>query len=130
MAVFGYEKLRIWREAMQIVATVYRLTQTFPKEESFGLTSQMRRAAVSIPTNIAEGYGRGSDKAFGAFIRIAIGSLYELRTLVSVATNLGYLSEADSELLDVDLVATSKGLAAFEKKLAAGSQLQAASNPE
>jgi four helix bundle protein len=78
----GYEKLIVWRKSMQLVREVYNLTRNFPKSETFGLTSQMNRAAVSIPSNIAEGYRRGSKKEFTHFLRNSYGSGAELETQV------------------------------------------------
>jgi four helix bundle protein len=78
---------------MRFVEAIYAVTQRFPKEESFGLTNQMRRAAVSVPSNIAEGQGRDSDKSFAQFLKQAQGSLYELETQVELARNLGMIPE-------------------------------------
>jgi four helix bundle protein len=88
LAEFGYEKLDIWKTGMDLVTEVYRVTKEFPAEERFGLTSQLRRASVSVPANIAEGYGRGSKPAFANFARIAQGSLFELRTELEVAVRI------------------------------------------
>ncbi|MGE0375522.1 MAG: four helix bundle protein [Planctomycetaceae bacterium] len=74
----SYRDLLVWQKSMLLVKQVYRITLTFPREEVYGLTSQMRRAAVSIPSNIAEGHGRHESKDFVRFLRIAIGSLFEL----------------------------------------------------
>jgi four helix bundle protein len=76
----SYQDLRVWKEAMDIAELCYRLTKGFPKEEAYGMTSQIRRAAVSIPANIAEGYGRGRRNEYVQFLRIAQGSLKELET--------------------------------------------------
>lgn len=85
---------------MDLAKTVYRVTKPFPKEEMFGLTSQMRRAAVSVPSNIAEGQGRTSDKVFTLFLGHARGSLFEIETQAELAESLGYLNKDQlSELL-------------------------------
>lgn len=89
----GYRDLIIWQRAMSIAEQTYVLTGSFPKDEIFGLTSQARRAAVSIPANIAEGYGRGSRPSYANFVRIAQGSLKELETHLLLAQRVGYLSE-------------------------------------
>lgn len=86
-----HHDLRVWQDGIALVKLVYALTKTFPREELFGLTSQMRRAAVSIPANIAEGAARSTRKEFAYFLVIARGSLSELETLVLIATELGYL---------------------------------------
>ncbi len=80
---------------MQLTTDIYRLTQNFPKHEIFGLTSQIGRSAVSIPSNIAEGYGRNSTQDYVRFLRIACGTLYELQSQLEISSNLNYLSEPD-----------------------------------
>ncbi len=89
----SYKDLVVWQKAMQLVTATYRATAGFPKEELFGLTSQIRRAAVSIPSNVAEGQGRLSEKEFRYFLGQAGGSLMELETQVQIAENLGHLQQ-------------------------------------
>ncbi|MGH8649537.1 MAG: four helix bundle protein [Burkholderiales bacterium] len=86
-----HENLHAWREAMQLVKVVYTATRSFPKEELFGLTSQMRRSAISIPSNIAEGPARAGRRELAQFLNIAKGSLSELETQLLIAAELGYL---------------------------------------
>lgn len=86
-----HEKLDAWREAMQLVKVVYTATQSFPKEELFGLTSQTRRSAVSVPSNIAEGSARASRRELAQLLNVAKGSLSELETQLLIAAELGYL---------------------------------------
>jgi four helix bundle protein len=88
-----FEDLEVWQYAMELVYDVYDVTANFPRDERYGLTSQMRRAAVSIPSNIAEGKGRTSDKDFGLFLCHARGSVYELQTQIMLARHLGYFSD-------------------------------------
>ena len=88
----SYRDLVAWQKAMDLVTAVYRLTASFPREEIYGLVSQMRRAAVSIPSNIAEGQGRHGRAEFRHFLRQANGSLMELETQASIAERLGYAS--------------------------------------
>ena len=85
-----HQDLQVWKESMSLMTELYRLTATFPKEEQFGLASQIRRSAVSVPSNIAEGAGRGGPREFRQFLLIARGSLSELETQVLVPRNLGY----------------------------------------
>ncbi len=85
-----YEKMRVWQSAMDLVVLVYKATQDFPRSEQFGLVSQMRRASVSIPSNIAEGYGRGSQADRLRFFYMARGSLLELKTQISISVKLEY----------------------------------------
>jgi four helix bundle protein len=94
-----YRDLDSWNRARSLVKQVYESTSTFPKTEMFGLTSQMRRCAVSIPSNIAEGSGREGPKELSRFLHIARGSAYELETQVVLATDLGFLPETDANLL-------------------------------
>ena len=94
-----YRDLKAWQKAMQPVTAIYASTQEFPKAETYGLTGQMRRAAVSIPSNIAEGQGRRLEGDFQYFLRNARGSLLELETQVLIAQNLRYLSQAQAEML-------------------------------
>ena len=97
----SYQDLRVWREAMTLAEMCYRFTQDFPKAEQFGLTSQMRRAAVSIPANIAEGYGRDNTGNYIQFLRIAQGSCKELETHLLLAQRvLGDVAANPSPLLE------------------------------
>ncbi|HQX54805.1 MAG TPA: four helix bundle protein [Pyrinomonadaceae bacterium] len=91
----SHEKLDVWKRSIDLVVFVYRLTENFPSEEKFGLTSQIRRAAVSIPANIAEGAARETDKDFGRFLTIAQGSASEVETELLIANRLGFLSTKD-----------------------------------
>jgi len=86
----SYKDLHAWQKAIELVLQVYTTTRNFPKEELYGLVSQLRRAAVSVPSNIAEGKGRSSDKEFVLFLHHARGSLLELETQVLIARKLGY----------------------------------------
>jgi four helix bundle protein len=98
MAINSFRDLHVWQKSIAFVEDIYRLTSNFPKEEIYALTSQMRRCAVSIPSNIAEGYGRNSTPDYIRYLRVAAGSLYELQTQMEIAVNLGY---AKSEVVDV-----------------------------
>lgn len=100
----GHYKLEAWKRARELVLSVYRLTQAFPKEDTFGLTAQMRRAAISIPSNIAEGAARSGDREFAHFLNIARGSLSELETQLLIATDLGYIKNTDPAFELIDLV--------------------------
>lgn len=95
----SYRDLETWQIAMDLVAEVYRVTKLFPRDETYGLTSQLRRAAVSVPSNIAEGQGRDSTKEFLHHLSIAHGSLCEVETQLLVAQTLGYLKQEDAESL-------------------------------
>ena len=100
----GHYKLEAWKLSMELVRNVYMLTQAFPKEETFGLAAQMRRAAVSIPSNIAEGAARAGKREFAQFLNIARGSLSELETQLLIASDLRYTNENDPVFGLVDRV--------------------------
>jgi four helix bundle protein len=89
----SYKDLIVWQKGIELVNEIYILTKRFPKEEMFGMTNQMRRAAVSIPANIAEGWGRNSTKSYIQFVRISRGSLYEIETMLVIAKNQNYINE-------------------------------------
>ena len=90
----GYTDLEVWQKAMDLTEEVYKLTRTFPKEEIYGLTSQIRRAAVSIPSNIAEGASRAGSREFLQFLHIARGSSSELETQLILAERIGFFSNS------------------------------------
>ena len=94
MSVQKYQDLVVWQKSMQLVKTIYQLTKRLPKEETYALSDQMRRAAVSIPSNIAEGYERNSKKEYIYFLSLAKGSNSELRTQLQISVDIGYF-EAD-----------------------------------
>lgn len=95
----AHKHLELWKESFSLVLDIYCLTLSFPSEEKFGLTSQIRRAVVSIPTNVAEGAGRKSKKEFINFLSIAMGSLAELDTLILISTELKYIDTEKSILI-------------------------------
>ena len=105
MAIRNYRDLLAWQKSMDLAEEVYRDTRLFPKEEIYGLTAQIRRAAVSVPSNVAEGQGRRSDGAFSHHLSIAHGSLRELETQLLLASRLGYLAD---DRLNALLAATSE----------------------
>ena len=95
MPVLSYRDLRVWQKAMALVRAVYGLTARWHASERFGLTAQVRRAAVSIPSNIAEGHGRRSQKEFAKFLNISHGSLMEVETQLLIAADLEYINKVD-----------------------------------
>jgi four helix bundle protein len=92
-SVKTYRDLIVWQKAMTLVSQIYQVTKNFPAEERYGLFSQVRRSAVSIPSNIAEGYGRRSTADYLRFLQITLSSVYELQTQIEIALNLNYLSK-------------------------------------
>ncbi|MDF1814364.1 MAG: four helix bundle protein [Verrucomicrobiales bacterium] len=114
-----FRQLQIWRRAHQFVLALYSATKAFPNDELYGLTSQIRRAAVSIPSNIAEGCGRGGDPELARFCRIAMGSASEVEYQLELAKDLSFLSVDTYEALCSDLVDQKKMLNSFITKLTA-----------
>ncbi|MEI9945297.1 MAG: four helix bundle protein [Chitinophagaceae bacterium] len=88
----SYRDLIVWQKAMKLVTDIYSATRSFPSEELYALTSQLRKCAISIPSNIAEGYGRNSTGDYKRFLQISVGSVFELQTQIEIALNLKYLS--------------------------------------
>ncbi|TRX49335.1 four helix bundle protein [Fulvivirga sp. M361] len=99
----NYKELKIWQKSVDLAVKVYELTQDFPKEEIYGLTSQIRRSGVSIPSNIAEGSGRNSSKEFNHFLGISHGSSYELDTQLTIASRIGFLKEEHFQTLQSEI---------------------------
>ena len=86
-----YRELIVWQKSMDLVTSIYQVSKLFPNDENFGLTSQLRRSAISIPSNISEGYGRNSLNDYIRFLNISVGSLYEVQTQIEIAFNLKYI---------------------------------------
>ena len=113
----GYRDLFVWQQAMDVAVETYRLTSAFPKDEMFGLTSQMRRAAVSIASNIAEGEGRKSRNEFSHFLGIALGSKSELETQIVLSERVNLLKTSETESIKKSLDDIGKMLTALRRKL-------------
>lgn len=114
-----HERLEVWERAVDFVVRVYKMTESFPREEKFGLTSQIRRAAVSVPANIAEGAARQSSKEFSYFLSNAQGSVSELATEILIARRLGYVNEQTYKRDDDELASIGRmifGLARSVKR--------------
>ena len=125
----NYRELKVWQRAYQLCREVYRATSAFPKEERFGLQSQMRRAAVSVPSNIAEGYGRHSTASYVQSLLIAYGSMCELETQLLLAADLGHTKLADAELCREHIGHVERMLMALVKALRKKSKPLESSNP-
>ena len=117
-AIKSYRDLQVWQKGMQLASLVYQSSRVLPKDEQFGLISEMRRAAVSVPSNIAEGYGRRSRADYVRFLNMAMGSLYELQTQAEIASNLGFLEDAEFQPLAADAREVERMLSALIRKLA------------
>jgi four helix bundle protein len=113
----GFRQLVVWQKAYDLTLEVYRLTRTFPKSETYGIISQLQRAIVSIPANIAEGYERNHRKEYLQFLFIAKGSLGEVETYILLAKDLGYLKDADYAVIDEKRKTVSRLLKGLIKSL-------------
>lgn len=115
-----FRELKVWDKAHQLVLAVYKATSTFPRSEAFGLTSQMRKAAVSVPANIAEGCGRRGDAELARFMQMSMGSASELEYYVVLTRDLGFLPEEAAPGLAAHVTEVKRMLAGFLQKLTAG----------
>jgi four helix bundle protein len=117
--VKDFRELKVWQRSHALTLAVYRLTKGFPKDELFGLTSQMRRASVSIPSNIAEGCGRDGDAELKRFLNIALGSACELDYHILLATELGYIDASEARILGPEVLEIRRMLGTFVQRLKA-----------
>lgn len=113
----SFENLKIWKNALDLAETMYRVTRSFPREETFGLTSQLRRAVVSISANIAEGVGRNTKPETSRFVDIALGSLNETESLSALAYRLGYIPSDSYKKIRTDTETLGRSISAFRKYL-------------
>ncbi|TRX72333.1 four helix bundle protein [Carboxylicivirga sp. M1479] len=113
----SFREIKVWQKSMDLVTDIYKITSSFPPEERFGLTNQIRRASVSIPSNIAEGFGRKSDGDFTRFLSIALGSNYEVQTQIEISCNIGILDKKEISGLLSELVEIEKMLKSLKSKL-------------
>lgn len=122
-SIRDYRDLNVWKDAVEVAVDVYGATANFPKAEAFGLTSQMRRAATSIPANIAEGYGRGQRKVLVQYLRIAQGSLKELETHTLISQRVGFMQEDEAGAFGTRFEKLGKMLVMFIRSLEQGREL-------
>ena len=113
----SFRDLQIWQRGLDLSILIYNYTVDFPKEEQFGLTSQLRRASTSVPLNIAEGWGRGSNKSFANFLKIARGSLFEVETILEICCRLDYINNETINTLRNEIEQIGKMINSFIKKL-------------
>lgn len=113
----NFKKLNIWLKSTEFVTEIYKVTNTFPNHERFGLISQLQRAAVSIPTNIAEGSAKSSNKDFARFLEISLGSTFELETELLVSFNLAYIDLEKYNLMQDKLAELQKMIIGFKNNL-------------
>jgi four helix bundle protein len=112
-----YKELKVWKKSMLLASDIYRLTKNFPKNEQYGLVSQIRRAAVSVPSNIAEGYTRMGDNSLSYFLKISFGSISELETQIILSYELEYLDKKHFEQTHESIIEIRKMLIGFIKKI-------------
>jgi four helix bundle protein len=115
--MFNFEKLDVWQQAIQFADLVYELTRSFPNDERFGLTNQMRRAAISVSSNLAEGSSRGSRPDFSRFVEIATGSLFEVVSQATVSRRQNLLVQSDYDLIYAAAEKQSRMLSGLRKSL-------------
>ena len=113
----NFRKLDIWIKSMSLVKDLYLITKTFPKSEQFGITSQIQRAAVSVPTNIAEGSAKSSNKDFARFLEISLGSACELETLILLSKDLNYIENDSFEFVENRIKEVSRMIKSFKNQL-------------
>jgi four helix bundle protein len=113
----NYKDLQVWKKSHELALEVYKITKFFPKEEIFALVSQLRRASTSIPTNIAEGCGRFTQKDFASFLQISLGSAQEVEYLILLSKDLNYITEADFILLEKSIGEIKAMLISLIKKV-------------
>jgi four helix bundle protein len=117
MSISSFRDLKVWQLGMDLAERIYLLSSSFPKSETYGLTSQMRRSAVSVPSNLAEGHGRNSTKEFLQFTAISFGSICELETQLLLSHRLNYINASDLEITLALLTETSKTIRGLQKAL-------------
>jgi len=114
-----FRQLKVWEKSHQLALAIYKVTAKFPKEELYGLTSQVRRASMSIPTNIAEGCGRNTDADFARFLQMAMGSTSETEYQLLLSLDLGFLNKEQYDKLNLDVTEVKRMLASLLKTLRA-----------
>ena len=117
MMKHNFENLNIWKLALELANEVYNLTDQFPKNEEFGLKSQLRRCSVSVASNIAEGSSRSSNKDFNRFLEISLGSLYELQTQIIISSNRNYFDLEKFNIIENKITELQRMISGFQKTL-------------
>jgi four helix bundle protein len=113
----SFKDLFVWQKGIELVDEIYKMTKTFPKEEIYGITSQIRRAAISVSANIAEGWGRGTTKNYIQFLEISRGSLFELNTLIIISSNLNFVNQKNCNEIEIKINEIGRMLNALISKL-------------
>lgn len=113
----NYKNLHIWQDGIKLAQRIYEITSKFPSNEKYGIISQMTRAVVSIPSNIAEGSGRSSNKEFANFLSIAIGSIFELHTQITICKQIGYLDAETVKQLETQTFTLQQQITAYKQRI-------------
>ncbi|MGQ8338789.1 four helix bundle protein [Sunxiuqinia sp. A32] len=121
MGIKNYKRLKVWEKSIELVVDIYRITESFPNSEQYGLISQVRRCSVSVPSNIAEGAGRQSEKEFNHFFNIAKGSTNELETQLIISQRLKFITEDDFNDCITKIEELQKMISGLQKSLTANS---------
>ena len=125
----NYKNLHIWQEGINLARKIYEVTATFPANEKYGIVSQMTRAAVSIPSNIAEGAGRNSNKDFANFLSIAIGSIFELHTQIAICEQIGYINEETTKQLEQQIYTLQQQITTYKQRIEGSPPRQGETSP-
>lgn len=113
----NFKELKVWQEAMSLAKEIYSTTKNFPSEEKYGLISQINRCSISIPSNIAEGAGRGTDRGFNQFLNIALGSAFELETQLLLSNEFNYITKEQTQLLTEKVCKVQRMLNGLKKSV-------------
>ena len=125
----NYKNLHIWQEGINLARKIYEVTATFPANEKYGIVSQMTRAAVSIPSNIAEGAGRNSNNDFANFLSIAIGSIFELHTQIAICEQIGYINEETTKQLEQQIYTLQQQITTYKQRIEGSAPRQGETSP-
>jgi len=125
----NYKNLHIWQDGIKLARRIYEITSTFPANEKYGIVSQMTRAAVSIPSNIAEGAGRNSNKEFANFLSIAIGSIFELHTQVVICEQIGYIDSETIKEIDQQIYTLQQQINTYKQRIEGNASRQGDTSP-
>lgn len=125
----NYKNLHIWQEGINLARKIYEVTGNFPANEKYGIVSQMTRAAVSIPSNIAEGAGRNSNKDFANFLSIAIGSIFELHTQIAICEQIGYINEETTKQLEQQIYTLQQQITTYKQRIEGSATRQGETSP-
>lgn len=125
----NYKNLHIWQDGIKLARRIYEITSTFPANEKYGIVSQMTRAAISIPSNIAEGAGRNSNKDFANFLSIAMGSLFELHTQIVICEQIGYIDSETVKEIDQQIYTLQQQINTYKQRIEGNATRQGDTSP-